>query len=762
MKRILTVFVLLTVFSLLHCQSPSGSWSDHLSYTRAEKIAMGKKEIFASTGSSLIVYNKEFNEVKKMSKVNGLTETGIGTIGWSEENNVLIIGYKNSNIDLIKNNLVSNLPDILNKYLPVEKRINKIITSGKFAYLATSFGIVVVDLVKNEINDTWKPGPDSDNNEVYDIALGNNNIYAATGKGIWFADPSIQGLSYFGNWEQLSSLPDPYSKCTLIIIRGNKLYVNVSASLPAGDSIYELNGNTSLVSFIPGVRNRSFDPGLNGFMVSSAGPLRYINDNGDVNDILTSYGWGEPDISQAGIEGNRIWLADLSYGLIMGINMSEYSVLSPTGPASNFAADISNLSGKTIICAGGTDDFTNGKDLSFQVSLFENNRFTNIVSEGYADALRSLIDPSDPGHFFVSSWGDGLFEFKNNVLAKHFNASNTPELGADVVTGGIKICGLSMDDNRNLLITQTGGSGSIKILKPDGSWFTLIRMNEIPVMGDILCTGAGQLWVILPGTSGLFVIDDNNTPELLSDDKYKILTIKDIDGGIIQYAFAVAEDLDGNIWIGTDQGPLIYYNPGKVFETDPRAARIKIPRDDGSGLADYLLGNETITSIKVDGANRKWLGTINSGAYLVSEDGGTVLKNYNSRNSPLFSDSIASIAIDDITGDVWLGTSLGVISVREVATGGAEDFGNVYAFPNPVRRDFTGNVTITGLIRDSRIKITDVSGNLVYDTVSEGGQAQWDLTTYNGERVTTGVYLVFCSGDEGSKGYITKILVIGR
>jgi hypothetical protein len=763
MKRFLIFSVLVSAFSVLNCQLPPGSWSDHLSYSRAEKIAVGKEEVFASTGSAIIVYNKEFNEVKKMSKVNGLTETGIECIGWSEENKVLVIGYKDSNIDLVKNNLVYNLPDIINRYLAVEKRINKIITSGKFAYLATSFGLVIVDLVKEEIYDTWRPGPDTDNNEVYDVAIGNNVIYAATEKGIWFADPAIQGLSFFGNWEQINSLPDPDSRCTLIILRGSRLFVNVSESYSGGDSIYELDGKANLISFIPGVTNRSFDPAPEGFIVSSAESLRYIYDNGSVNDIQTNYGWGDPDISQAVIESDRLWIADLSFGLVLGTGISGYTILSPTGPASNFVANISNEGGKTIICSGGTDNFTFGDGRIFQVSVFEDNMFTNIIEDRYQDAVRSVIDPSDPGHFFVSSWGKGLFEFRNNILTKHFDENNTPEMAADAGTGGVRICGLAIDANRNLWITQTGSTGSsIKILQEDGNWTTSFTNNNIRVMGDIFSARSGQKWITLPGTSGLFVIDDNNTPSIFSDDRYKILIIKDMDGSIIQHAYSVTEDLDGNIWVGTDQGPLIYFNPEKLFETDLRASRIKIPRNDGSGFADYLLGNETITSIKVDGANRKWLGTGGSGAYMVSEDGTAVLKNYNSTNSPLFSDSIASVAIDGISGEVWLGTSLGVISVREVATAGAEDFRNVYAFPNPVRRDFTGNVTITGLMKESRIKVTDVSGNLVYDTVSEGGQAQWDLTTYNGERVTSGVYLVFCSGNDGSKGIITKILVIGR
>jgi len=260
----------------------------------------------------------------------------------------------------------------------------------------------------------------------------------------------------------------------------------------------------------------------------------------------------------------------------------------------------------------------------------------------------------------------------------------------------------------------------------------------------------------------LFIIDDKNTPFVFTDDRSRKMTIEDSDGKTINSVFSAAEDLEGNIWIGTDQGPVIYYNSDDIFEDDVKGYRIKVARNDGSGLADYMLGTESITAIAVDGANRKWLGTKSSGVYLLSADGTTLLKNYNERNSQLFSDSIASLAVDNITGEVWFGTSKGVLSVRELATSGKETFNNVYSFPNPVMEDYTGSVTITGLVTGTQIKITDISGNLVFETISEGGQAMWDLSTYNGRRVSTGVYLIFCSDNEGSKSYVTKVLVLGR
>jgi hypothetical protein len=526
--------------------------------------------------------------------------------------------------------------------------------------------------------------------------------------------------------------------------------------------VYAINGGIGLFSFTPGIINSSFDIAPQGFTISSAGSLKYYRPDGTLLNSVSSYGWGIPNMSQAIVINSDLWIADKNYGLIHGKNMTGFISYSLSGPATNDVVNITSSNGKTILSAGGADKSWNSMKRSFQVSIHENNQFINIVSGTIADAMRSLIDPGNSSRFFISSWGDGLFEYENNTLVKHYDSSNSPLQNSGTAGTGIKVCGLAMDKKKNLWITQTNVTGSIKILKADGSWLVYPVTIDAPVIGDIISTVNGQKWIILPGGHGLFIIDDNNTPDVSGDDRTRKLIITDSDNNVIHSVFSAAEDLEGNIWIGTDQGPVIYYNTSQVFEDNLKGYRIKVPRNDGSGFADYMLGTESITSISVDGANRKWLGTKSSGAYLLSADGTVVIKNYNAQNSPMFSDSIASVAIDNITGEVWFGTSEGVLSVREIATSGAQSFSDVYSFPNPVREDYSGIVTITGLIKDTGIKITDISGNLVYETVSEGGQASWDLSTYNGRRVTTGVYLVFCSNNDGSKSCVTKILVIGR
>jgi len=759
MRTHLTIILLLfTLYS--QGQTPVGSWSDHLTYNTAKSVAVGTKEIFASTGSSIIVYNKEFAELRKMSRIDGLTETGISTIGWSEEFNTLIIAYSSTNVDLVKNNVIYNVPDIYRKNISGKKEINRIRTNGNYTYLACSFGIVVIDLEKKEIYDTWKPGNGSENVEVYDIVFGNNRVYAATGNGVFSADPSNPGLSFFGNWSLINILPDPAGKYNSIILAGSKLYVNKSDPYSDGDTVYSFDGISSIFSFTPGIRNISFDLAASGFTISSASYIRYYTNDGALLKSINSYGWGTPNISQAVADENNIWIADLNSGLILGENMSSFFAMDLPGPASNNVINIFSHNGKTVICDGALSLSWTQTFRPLLVSIYDNNSWNILSSPTIKDAMRAIVDPNNSDHLFVSTWGGGLLEYMNNTLVKQYTELNSPLENIIPGQAYVRICGMVFDKNNYLWLTQSEVTSSIKALKPDGRWISNPAPIDAPRIGDIIITKTGYKWIILPLGHGLFILDDNDTPENATDDRYKKMIVKDPENRPVSIVYSIAEDLDGNIWVGTDQGPMIYYNPERVFDSDMNASRIKIPRNDGTDLADYMLSTESIMSIAVDGANRKWLGTSGSGAYLLSSDGTAQIKNFNEENSPILSNSIVSLAVDNKTGEIWFGTLKGIQSVRGDAITGGENFGKVYTFPNPVREDFSGNVTITGLMRGTDIRITDISGNLVYETVSDGGLATWDLKTYNGKHVTTGVYLIFCSSNDGLKSAVSKMLVI--
>lgn len=760
MKFLVNTASLLFLAAFLGAQGPVGSWKDHLSYFTAQAVAPGDDEIYASTGSSLIIYNKTFNELRKAGKIQGLSEAGISTIAWSSEYKVLVIVYQSTNIDFLSGNNVFNIPDIKNKYIAGRKEIYKVRTLGRYAYLAGSFGIVVLDILRKEIRDTWKPGPEG--NVVRDLAFSGTEIFAATENGIFYASLSKPGLAYSGNWNRLNSFPNPASPFNAIVSAGGKLYANLAHPFAQSDTVYVVSdySNVSVLSVISGVKNLSLENWPGGFSVSSPSMARVYYSDGLLIKTVNSYNPGTPDIVHATVKGSDIWIADRSNGLIRGVNMTDFIKLNLPGPYRNNVIFLTCSNGKTFIAGGALDNAWNNQWRPLQVFIHQSNQWHSEISYDHHDPLRVLPDPHNANRFWVSTWGAGLLEYENNVLVKKYDYTNSPL--QTIIPGKpyTRICGLAMDRERNIWITHTGMPGSIKILKPDNTWIVFPITIDAPTIGDIIITSSGQKWVILPRGYGLFVLDDNRTPENFSDDRYKQMLVKDTENKIISNVYSIAEDLDGNIWVGTDQGPAVYFNPAKVFDDDVRAYRIKIPRNDGSGLADYMLGTEIISTIAVDGANRKWMGTYNSGVYLISADGTKKILNFNEDNSPLYSNTIASVAIDGKTGEVWIGTAKGVISFRGNATTGGEKFSGVYAFPNPVRENYTGNLTITGLMRNTSIRITDISGNLVYKTVSDGGQATWDLTTYNGQRVSTGVYLIFCASEDGRETSVAKVLVI--
>ncbi|MBA4321787.1 MAG: hypothetical protein C0408_03110, partial [Odoribacter sp.] len=371
-RYLLTIlFIIFTVS--LSGQSPVGAWTDHLSYYSARNVALGQNEIFASTGSSVIIYDKAFDELKKLSRVQGLSEAGISSIAYSPEYNSLIISYTSTNIDLVKDNTVYNIADIKRKYIPGKKEIYRIKTRGKYAYLASSFGIVVIDIGKREIYDTWKPGTGGETAEVFDISFGNNKIYAATGSGVFYADPANPGLSYYGNWNKITSLPGSSASYNGVVVSGGKIYVNRTERVSTGDSIYVIESTSSLFSFQSGIYNRSFDPYPGGFTVSSQGVIRVFNEAGTLVKTISSYGSGSPDISQAVIDGNDIWIADISRGLVRGVNMSTFSNFVLPGPVTNNAISITGNKGKIFITGGGVDNAWNNQWRSLQVFIHDNN-----------------------------------------------------------------------------------------------------------------------------------------------------------------------------------------------------------------------------------------------------------------------------------------------------------------------------------------------------------------------------------------------------
>lgn len=268
-----------------------------------------------------------------------------------------------------------------------------------------------------------------------------------------------------------------------------------------------------------------------------------------------------------------------------------------------------------------------------------------------------------------------------------------------------------------------------------------------------------QKWIMLFGSSGILVYNDNNTIDNTSDDRVTRLTTSLGSGNLPSAAvYSFAEDLDGEVWVGTDKGLAVFYNPGSIFSGDNYDAQVITIEQDST--AQHLLAFETVTAIAVDGANKKWVGTQKAGVFLFSDDGQKEIHHFTAENSPLLSNTITDIVIDGNTGEVFFGTDMGICSYKGFATTGEDKYQGVYAYPNPVPPGYTGYIGVKGLTRNSWIKVTDISGNLIYETRSEGGQAVWNGKNFNGEKAKSGVYPVIAISEDGSEKVVTKILIV--
>jgi ligand-binding sensor domain-containing protein len=327
------------------------------------------------------------------------------------------------------------------------------------------------------------------------------------------------------------------------------------------------------------------------------------------------------------------------------------------------------------------------------------------------------------------------------------------------INNDIRSQGLDFDNSGNLWIANSGTTKPLAVYTVDKKWKSFTFENiALPNVLQLMVASSGQKWLVVE-RNGMIVYDDAGTPENETDDKVKNLKFEAGKGGIPgSDVFCMAEDRNGEIWLGTDKGVGVFYAPQTVFDESAQDAQpIKISQD---GYVQFLLESEKVTAIAVDNANRKWVGTANTGVYLMSSDGTQQLKHFTEENSPLISNGITAINILETTGEVFFGTEKGIISYKDVATEGFSECKDVLVYPNPVRENYSGPIAIRSVVLDAIVKITDATGALVFETKAYGGQAIWDGTNFKGEKVATGIYFAFASNADGSKGCNAKILVI--
>ena len=764
-KRIFAFVAFIT--AAIGLQAAVGDWVLYPSYHNSKKCEKAGDRVYILASGALYSYNTDDNEMRLYDKINTLSDIDIIDIGYSNSIDALVVVYENANIDILYNDgQIYNISDFKNKTLP-KKKINGIDIQGTAVYISTEFGVIELDIERMEFRNTYT----TDLN-TYCTYLFKNSLYTGTEEGVFRCDTQ-KNLLDKNNWEKVNYYPTQ----SFTEMNG-ELYCLISNL-----GIYTLDHDSKKLKQIIKRDGEVFRylKSSDGCIVSGAkdkiavidskGNKIYPIENGSEyiikdNDIFWNCN-GYKGFTECRVDNDRV--------------VASSNPITPDSPIRNYCEFMKfSTDGKLLVAGGNLNYF----DITFyDGTLMEydcgNDKWLNFPEETIKDVtgLRYVNicsvdeDPTEKGHIFASSFGYGIYEFRNGEFIKHYNHLNSAlesvHKSGPYMDRYVRVPMVKFDSDGNLWCINTSVENIVKVLLKDGNWISLNykEIEKMPTMVKPLLDSRGWLWITsLQGIPGLFCAKTNNTLFDTSDDVTRTWTdkFKNQDGTSydVYQVYALTEDMDGDIWVGTNIGVFVIDNPEKFFN-DGVFTQIKVPRNDGTGLADYLLSGIYIKAIEVDGANRKWIGTNDNGIYLISPDGLETIHHFTTENSPLPSNCIESIAINEISGEVFIGTDKGIASYKSDAVKPQEklDKGNIHAYPNPVRADYNGGISIVGLTYECNVKIVDAAGYLINEGKSNGGQYVWNGRKSNGEKVSSGVYYVLTYDSNGNEGETTKILI---
>lgn len=708
MKRLIIATALFVVGCALcnkTCAAAIGTWNIYMAYNDITDIEPAGNMVYVLSSGSLFSYNTNDQSIYAYNKVNSLNDCKIEHIAWNKNAKKLIITYDNYNIDLLDNDgNVENISDYYNKSTTYDKTVNHITIDGIYAYLCTNFGILKVNMRNVEISETYNLEL-----SVTNCAVEGNRIYARTGQGIYSA-ATADNLMDKSNWQRDT-----------------------------------------------GVDNSIF-----------------VSEN-DIETVST-HGYTERRIYDS---TNRCWWSNQENGKLQSYTEAEdgqqtitRSEINPDGPKHNRYGFMKCYEGKLYSC--GSYIWDQHYDATIQVlgsdgwSIYQSEGIKEQTGVSFEDMMCLGIDPLDTRHV-VGGSRNGVYEFYDGQFTGfHNNSSTNGTINSALPTDPNSkeyelVTAMSFDSGGNLWCFNMQGVNNNKILRLDreGNWSAFGGSN-IPAGGHIMAMmfdSKGYMWF----TNGNF-----SSPETYRYDTgsgslqiYDYFVNQDNVQLEVQAVTSIAEDLDGTIWVGTDKG-LLTLTEEQINDPSRGYTQIKVPRNDGTENADYLLSNIDVMGIAVDGANRKWIATSMNGVYLISSDNMEEVEHFTAANSKLISDNLESIAINNVTGEVFFGTDKGLCSYMSDATAANEDMDkdNVYAYPNPVTPGYTGLITIVGLSFNANVKILTSSGTVVAEGTSNGGMFTWDGKDSKGSPVASGVYMVATAKSDGSKGTVCKVAII--
>ena len=761
MKKLFLLFLPL----LINAQDvPIGFWKDYQSYNSASYIIEADNKIYCVTNGSLFYINKDDNTINRLSKVTGLSDIGIKHVAYSEALKITVITYENCNIDLIKNNQIINISDIKRKEIAGLKLINGITMRDKTAYLSCTFGLVLIDLEKEEIKDTYKLIIEGSACIINNMSYSLNTIYLSTSCGGFYADINSPFLNDFSNWSWVTTeqdINDIYYSETF----DTALFAN--AGLEAFDNTINIISEDNTESYycpqiveITFVNNKLHRIYSNMIIISNGLNLIYSDTIYHEKIEKAKFSFTDSD--------NIIWVADSINGILKFGEDGYQENFIPEGPKENSIFSLEFLSNKLYTCHGGHINFgpapgslgnKNGASVMSKFDVWRNYDYYELKN---AKDIVEVAEYNNTAYF--ASYYNGIIELRDGEVTERYSYENTGGI-LDIIGDWQQdkrnsIADLKFDNSGNMWGLVSRVKNPLFVKTKNNEWYNFqLSSTQQFHFDEILIDQYNQKWGIMGRKNGLFVFTDNNTISNPDDDQYKLLNMSIGNGNLTSLdIYCFVEDLDGEIWVGTDKGISVFYNPSSVFSGNNFDAQQILITEGEYG--QYLLSEEKVKCITVDGANRKWIGTEESGIFLISEDGIEKIQHFTSENSPLFSNNIIDITINHQNGEVFIGTEKGLISYRSDATNGARTQSTTKVFPNPVRETYNGIIAISGLTNDANIKITDIDGNLVFEDFAKGGQASWNGKNKNGDRISTGIYLVFSTDINGIEKIVSKIMFI--
>ncbi len=754
-------------------QSAIGQWQDHNSFVSARHVCVTPSQIFAATRMALFSYTPADNAVQPITKANGLTDAGVSTIAYDLQSQTLAVAYTNSSLDIIQDGSTYHIADIRYGSMGGDKKIYHIRFDNGKIYLATGFGIVVVDALRHEVEETYYLGLDGESGVVYDLAFVGDQIVAGTDYGLLLAPRGSNRLHIYETWQRDTLSPLTGMSVRMLGVSRDRLVAAACTDNPDSMTVYYQSTSGSWGSLGSGTV-RSLRCSHDWIVLNRFNSIQLYDSQFALQQEISSLPFYGVAADDADIDADgTLWIGHPWGGLLeVPTGYTSASTHSPAGPFNNdYVYSLTSTYKKLYLCPGGKKPTYESALLPGSLSVLEKGQWSQIsVPDGipsFQDVLYMAVDPKDSKHISASSWGYGILDIYDNQVQAIFDQNSSQGALTPYTSGSfshLRVSGLAYDAQGNLWITNSLVDRGLAVRYADGTWKSFDISPVLQGLGadkkeiDKLVWDSinGYKWFI--GKSNrIFVHDGDSRQAIVNPNNGSKLETHTVT--------CLVQDRSGDLWFGTDKGIKVIYDGYRAFanggngETAPvNCSNILFNED---GITEYLMAYESITCIAVDGANRKWVGTSNNGLYLISANGLEQLHHFTTANSPLASDKIVALTVHPETGEVFIGTDLGLQSYRSTATVGySEPMADIHAFPNPVRPGYDGPIAIKGFVRDALVHVTDARGHVVFSTTAHGGQAIWNGRTNNGDPVASGTYFVFASDGAGNMRSVAKILVI--